>query len=327
MTTRANVLERVQIGKEATRGTAVAATKRMGGLSILPKPELDTLQPNLVGSKLGLATGGVQKEWTSATIEGDPTYSELAYLFASLITAPVSTIVAAGPAYKHVFTMADSDPDNPHTYTVEAGSATRALKFTHGLVNELDLKLSHKGIECKGAMIGQKLTDGIILTAAVPVLDPVALTASAVDLFIDTTGAGIGATQVTRNYAAEFSIKNRYGTVWPNLSSAASFADYVELRPNIGIKLKLEADTYGMGKLADLRAGNRLFTRMKVTGPVIAATAYTFQLDACVVLTGVTDYGDDDGVTVLGLEGMVAFDTAWAKGLEVSITNLLTAIS
>jgi hypothetical protein len=76
MTDRAAVKQIVQIGVEATKGTAVAATNRLPSISITPRPraEVDTFGP--MGEEFDTITA-LNREWTEAAVDGRATYTEL----------------------------------------------------------------------------------------------------------------------------------------------------------------------------------------------------------------------------------------------------------
>jgi len=162
MPERATIFQTTQIGVEATPGTAVAALKKLQGISIEPsiKADVKTFRPR--GTKFtGLAALG--KEWVEAKIEGLAAYNDLTWLFASLMSTPTPAQQGVTTAYKHTFEVKNNAADTVSTLSVEqgytAGPGGRAHKFDYGLVNELSLEFSRDEIGVSGSMIGRALTD------------------------------------------------------------------------------------------------------------------------------------------------------------------------
>lgn len=326
MTERATVLERVQIGVESTPGTAVAANHRLQAIELSPAIESEVSEQTQVGGKLATVVAK-NKEWSTAKVGGAAEFEELTYLLASLITDPTSAQQASTTAYKHTFTLGDSAADSPKSLTVETGSAQRAQKQAFARCNELALKFGRDGVDLSGSMIAQRIADGITLTSSPDVRPQVPMLGEGTDVFLDTTYGGLGSTQLTRNFKAELSIGGRYGPVWPNLSSATSFAELVELEPKAELALTVAADSTGMGALTTFRAGSRIFVRIENTGPNIATTYYyKFRADLCLLITGMEPFEDADGVYAIGYKTRVASHDD-GPGLKLELTNKLTDVA
>src|SRR5919109_3965922 len=135
MAERATIFQTVQIGVEATPGTAVAANKKLEALSIEPAAQVDIDKFRPMGNKFPTLTQ-IGKDWVEAGLSGVASYSDLTYVFSSLLVATTVSDLGGVPAAKSWTFDPDSDgPDTSKTYTVEHGDG-RADKFTYGLVNE-----------------------------------------------------------------------------------------------------------------------------------------------------------------------------------------------
>lgn len=164
MPERAQVFEGSQLGLEVTPGTAVAATKRLVGTTISPKIESQAKSVMPKGSRMN--TGAIpNKQWTSAAISQDPAlYTDISYVFAGLFGPPTITNPSSG-VYLHEWDPLNYTGLTPKTYTVENGGFVRARKFAYGLVTDVSMEGTREGVTLSGAMIGQKETIGITLSA------------------------------------------------------------------------------------------------------------------------------------------------------------------
>jgi hypothetical protein len=178
-------------------------------------------------------------------------------------------------------------------------------------------------------MIGQQLSDGITLTASPVAIAQIPILPKEFDIYLDATSAGLGTTKLTRVFSWELKIGNRFGTIWPVNSANASFAAHVEQEISASLKLKMEADTVGMGLLTQMRAGTPQFVRIKATSAQLAGTAIPFsaQFDLAVTPSETPkELADSDGVYALEWNLGLLHDSTWNKAIDVSVINKRTAI-
>lgn len=325
----ASIFQGIQVGVESTPGTAVAANKRLGSLSITPgaKVEMQKFRPQ--GRKF-MTIGVPGKEWVEAKIAGAMTYTDIVYLLSSVLkTATVTQIIpSTGLAYRWVFAPSSTGPDTVKTLTVEQGSSVRAHRFPYGLVTELSGKWSRKGVELSGSMIGQRIEDNVTITASPTEIALVPVLPTHVDVILADSAAGLDAgTPLSRALAVEWSIGDRYNPIWPLRSNQNSFAGHVESEPKLTAKLLVGADAEGMALLTTMRAGATKFLRIKSQGDLIeTGNYYLLQFDTAVKVSEPSEYKDEDGLFAIewSLDG--SDDATWGKALEVTAVNRLSAL-
>ena len=135
--------------------------------------------------------------------------------------AGTPTQQGATAAYKWTFTPAQSAEDTIKTFTVEQGSSVRAGRFAYGLVTQLGVKFDRSGVAVTGAMLGHAYEDGVTMTGTPAAIAVQPIQPTEVSVYMDTTGASIGTTKLTRVLRAEFEIGDRYSPLW-TLNSAAN---------------------------------------------------------------------------------------------------------
>jgi len=167
MAERMTSLQRSQIGKESTRGTAVAATQRLMSAKIIPNLEQVLEGHTPQGEKLE-SEQLLKAEWASGRIEGIPCYRELGVLLASALAKPVSSGAGAGAKNVHEFRFVNRAPADFQTYTYEYGQdGARAEEYAYMNVTDLELGFKRSGGEgsMSGTCLMRRIEDDITLTA------------------------------------------------------------------------------------------------------------------------------------------------------------------
>lgn len=326
MAERSMMFEGVQVGVEVTPGTGVAANKKLLATSFEVGPEVDitAFKPN--GYKYNTITS-LNTEWTEGSINGIMSYTDLTYLLSSLISA--DTPATVGTTGKEWVFVSDSDgPDAPVTFTIEQGSSVRAHKFTHGMVSGLTLSFSNDGCEVDGTIVGRALTDGITMTVTPTEVDIQPVTRPQVTLEVADTAAGLtAATVLTRGFAIDWSLTDRYSPILA-LNGLTDWDAYIEAEPTGEITLLMEADAAGMAYLTNMRTGATKFIRIVATGPVIGAGPATYKLtiDTACKVTDASEFQNDQDVVAMEWTFSFAHDVTWGKSFNISLINALASL-
>lgn len=326
MAERTTITQTTQVGVETVSGTEVDANKLFQALSITPGVKTDISQFRPKGGKY-MTAAALGKEWVEAKIEGQGCYNHLVYPLSSIFNYAAPVQQGATAAYKWTFTPGQTAEDTAKTFTVEDGSALRASLFTYGIVSELGIKFDRSSVDISGTMLGQALQDGITKTAGPSAIALQPILPTTMDVYLDTTSAGLGGTKLTRVLSGEFTISDKVGPLWTLNSAVNGFAATVEIEPKASLKLMVEADSAGMALLASLRAGTKGYYRVKAVGPQISGIYYyTLWIDVCGVPTDVGEFHDEDGVYAIEWTVTPVYDATWTKTMEIQVTNVLTAL-
>lgn len=331
MTDRATVNQQVQWAIEATAGTSVAADKTVRSMSI----DLDVAGDNILyrpGGHKYNALAIPNQEWTTWQItDGMPTYTEICYPLTAIFGSSTDT-TSGSTGQQRVFTITDTGSITQKTLTIEKGSSVRAHKIAYGILTDLTLTWSRKdGGKITGQGIGQRITDGITMTASPDDVALVPIAGKQLDFYIDSTGADIGTTKMLRAFSVEQSITGVYGPIWPINSANASFDGVVEMVPTTSVKIVLEADATGMAYLTQYRSGDLIFARLDATGASFEENTpditYSLKVDTALGIKTMSGLAaDEDGIAVVTLECEIVEDSTWGKAIQVtSVNDILTA--
>ncbi len=327
---RATVNQQVQLGPEATPGTSVPAGKLIEAFtwSWGIKPSVKTFRPT--GRKY-LSTAEELTEMTNGKISGDMDYNALMYVLNSICGKVTPALVAPSTsAYKSIFTPPLSGNANPQTYTLQQGDAVRADALAYLLFTGWGYKLNRKSeMSISGDFMGQAISDGISMTTNPTVVALSPMVGKQANVYLDTTSAGLGTTQLTNFLELDFAASNYFGPLWFVNRANPSYSSHVDLAPKNEVKLSLEADTQGMSLLAHMQQGDTVYVRVDAQGAVIDATNAInaeFTHDMACKVTNVSEFGDADGLFKIEWTLEVAEDAAWGNAQKLTLINTLSTL-
>jgi hypothetical protein len=327
---KAAIFQRIQLAKETTLGTAVTATKRLGSISVAPNPQVAINVPDIEGAKFPY-TAQLGREWSEFRIGGNPVYDELHYLFNSVFgdvtpTTPGTPGGALARVWDYGVTTAAAD--TPATYTLEQGAigGTDGMRYAGAAVTEVGLAITREGIELSGSGLAQAMTSPFTpTTAGVTELPQIPITPNSVDVFWDTTSAGLGTTKLLRLFRVELRLASRWSGIWPINSANASWEKLVEGRPEMSATIRVVTDTQGMSFYNTyMKQGTTGFLRVQALGGFIdtgSLNPYTLRWDQAAKVSGVGGFQIDQDLHMIEYTLGAVHDAGWTKSNAVRVTN------
>lgn len=331
MPDRYPVSEVVQVGIESVIGTAVAPTKQFAGLNI----ELDTALEYDEFGPMGQLTNTIvapRQEWSTGALSGFPTYTEIVYPLSNVFGAAVIT-TPTGATLRRLWSWnpSASTPWVPKTWTIRRGvPGDTAEEASYGLLSGLNMAFSRTAPPTIGGDLFARRLDyaAVLATTGVTVPTNVPMLPAEGNVYLDATGAGLGGTQLLRDFALEFSIADLFGPIWPINSSFTSFAAHGVQKPTIEAKLTLGNDTAGRALVTNMRAGTPVFVRYQATsGQMVEASApFKFTVDMALMCVAAPARGDQDGLlSTLDWTFRVVSDATWGSWIKIAVeTNQAT---
>lgn len=325
MPEKATVLQVTQLGVETSPGVGGTATKILPSVQWAISPEGQIEEYGGQGAKFG-SQAILAKEWNSGQLSGPLDYEQFIYLAAGIYAKVTPT--GAGAAKTWTMTPANRARDPLATYVLEHGDDLRAARTTSNYLTSLKVAWSRAGARVEGTSVGQQLVDGITLTAGATALPQKPVSPADVEFWLDDTSAALGTTKLLRVMAAEFEVADRIGLAWPGNKTVSGFAAGFELKPKLGLKLQLQADSQGMSFLDQARSrGLTRFLRWTFTGPTIAGSdSYLLRFDFAVHVRTLPAFKNGDGTYDVDVELAVVQDEAWGRAFEVTVVNTVSAL-
>jgi hypothetical protein len=324
MAGRASVNRVVQIGVESTPGTGVPANKSLPSLNLALTRVLETKQYRSQGFKPNTANQ-IIKDYGKGTVSGPLNYTEVVYALNSLVTGVIATPGGGTLARTHTFTPAAIGADAFKTFTIQEGDTTAARQMVNSVFSEFSVTTNLSTAEISGAILGTTPTT-VSLTGSPTAIDLLPVNIREIDLFMDTTFAGLGGTKVTDAEAVEFSITNKYALKWVLNTSNTSFKDIIEMPPTLTFSFTTEDNAQSRTLYDSLSTNPVKYMRLKATGPIIeAALPYYFQLDVGCNVTG-TAQEDVDGVWSYKYDCVPIYTSTFPGAWAVVVQNKITAL-
>jgi hypothetical protein len=324
MAGRSTVNRQVQVGVETTPGTAVAANKSLPSISLVITRTLETKEYRSQGFK-PVTARQIIKDYGSATMTGPLNYTEIVYSLNTLVTGVISTPATGVLSRDHTFTPAATGADAFKTLTIEEGDSTAATKMAHSLFTEFGMTTNLETAEVSGALVGRAPSTAT-LTASPTAIDLLPVNIREIDLYLDTTFAGLGTTKVTDALSAAFQVTNKQALKWVLNTAETSFKDTVETAPTLTFSWETEHNAQSRAFYDLISTNPTRYLRLKVTGPIIeGAITYKFQLDVgCQV--NATEQTDVDGTWGYRYDCIPIYTSTFPGAWAIQVTNKITAL-
>lgn len=313
-----------QIGIESSPGSAAVPTIQFNGLGVDLNTEIEFDEFSPTGQIVNTIVAP-RREWSSGELSGFPTYTELAYVFSNLFgAATVTTPSGATNTRRWTWTPDKALPWTPKTWTLRRGDSNTAEEANYLLLSGLGLVFSRvDSVEISGDLFAQRMnyaatlaSTGITSRTNVPILP------GEVDIYMDSTGASIGSTKLTRDFRYELTFSDFFSNIWPLNSSNTSFAAHSITKPDLQTMLQLGNDTVGRGLVSNMRAGSSLFVRCLATSGTQIETGgggfpYKLTIDSALKVMDSPSRGDHEGASILEWTMRNVYDSTWAKWLQI----------
>lgn len=321
-----------QMGREATPGTAVAATTVWRG--VFGGYEDDRTR-EIVSEDVGILAPSTRVYDTNLGVKiAMPatvmTYEQLPHILeAGVMTATPG----AGPGYARAYSYSlGQSPNAIKTYTLEMGNwlaLADLKKVPYCFVSEFTLSgKAGEAWEMEATWMGQQLVTLATFTAAIALPSVKEVVFPNTKLYIDASGGTIGTTQVTGVLMAA-KIKVKTGIVAVPVGDGNLYYSAIKYtRPEVTFVLTMELEqNTATSRVATERAiydamGTRLI-RLKNTG----TGNRDLQIDLAAKYTKVGAYNKEgDGNTTVDFEGYADYSAADALYFTTTVANAIAAM-
>lgn len=327
----------VQYGKESTRGTAVAATKKWTGQAIpVPSDTKLTFPKEEFGVRADERRASVQqREYGFTLASSDAIFQLLPMVFSAGLKGNVtaSEVTPAQGDYLWTFTPSYTASNAPDAFTVQLANDIQAYRVPYAMCSEIRLSGSinqsnePSPVKLEADFFGQFIEDATA-TAAIALPTPTGMNAHYSRLYLDTAWAGVGVTEIAaalRSWELTIMTGNK-----PVHTGGANnyFATHSEGIPTAMLTFTAEHNATTEALLALQQAATFRVARLKVTGPTIGSgTAHSFVFDLGGTFEEVNLIDSDDrgdNLSSFVLHGH--YDDTGAKTLACTVTTNSNAV-
>lgn len=314
---------KIQLGRETTAGTAVAATEiwrgAFGGL-------IDDREVVVVEEQVGVLVTAERSYTASYLGRWNAPATPLTFeQYPHILEAGIQTVSPTGTGpYVRTYTMPTGNTVNTiKTYTIEMVNAVVPADYremAYSFVEEFTVSGQAGGtLEMSANWIGRKLDTGTATNLSSLIAVEEALLARTL-LYIDASGGTLGTTQKT-GVLMGLNLRVRTGLVRvPVGDGQLYFAGHKFVRPEINLELTMELEDSSV--VATERAAFENQTvrliRLRTNG---SDSTRRIDHDLAVKWDSVDDYTNSDGNTTVTFRGHGVYSSTDSLAFAVTVTN------
>ena len=337
MSSGIKILETIQAGKESTKGTAVAATRRIiadGSYERIQEVSEFTDQNSGVFARVP-RQGVITKNASEIEITTPLDFQQILLPLLSGVKGAVTPVSGTGDE-TWTFLPSTSAPPALDAYTMEFAEVSpddnSNMEFAYGLTEEIEITASDDGLpELRWKMFGRSTTDTTMTPAlAVPSLAYAANPLWAVAM--NDSWATLGDTPILAQiYGFRWSYKNAvHPGFYLDNRTTLDFSTEEFGRPEIELELDVVHDpaaaAFVQTEEADKTSQNLRFVRCELVGGTVGLLNYTVTLDGAFyhAADSMQQRGSDrDGNITTRMHFVSSYDSTSSNQVQIEVINEL----
>lgn len=323
---------KIQLGRESTAGTAVAATTIWRGAFAMLE---DARNRVIVDEQVGLLVPAERSFDTSylarLAMPSTPlTFEQFPHILEAGVKTDTPTDNTGSYTYDYSFPTGTT-PNTIKTYTIEAFNAMADAdmqEMQYSFVEEFEISGSAgEAWEMSANWVGRQLTNSTPTSLSTLVAVNEALVAKT-KLYIDDSGGTIGSTQKTGVFMGG-SMTVTTGLVPVMVGDGNLYFSAVKpTKPEITFALTIELEEDGGTSLVDdLRtayaSNDTNLIRLEIDGP---DANHSIVIDMAAKYDNISSYENSDGNTTVTIEGHAVYSSTDSLYWECAVTNTLSAL-
>jgi hypothetical protein len=316
----ASHLRRVQLGKESTWGTAVAATVILGGVTDVKLRAVDDVEFVQDLGRMGPGASVIEtRQMAEGSIDMVASYEDLMYLLAGIFGISTS---GAGP-YVHTCSAPTTSASSPQKFTGEIGAPSNAYKVAGMLITKVTITGEAGGLVTATAeYFGQTIATVTLASLTDRAYEAIRMADLA--LFVDVAGGTMGSTAVPATLIS-FTLEIESGRHLKQFAGSTSPGDYGESRANVSLKTLLEFNSSAKAYFDALIAPGLVQRQVELkatSGSKIARFQVAGALDG-----GAEAWGDRDGNQTIDLTWRGYYNSTFGNYFKALLTNSVSTLA
>ena len=326
-------LRKIQLGRESTAGTAVAATTIWRGMGLLEDQREIKHVDEQIGVALPTTRAYVPKLGAQIAFDAiEATFQQLPHILEAGIRT--DTPASDGSGYVYEYAMPTTAVNTIKTYTIEGGDNQLAQEADYCFVESFKISgNAGEGVMMEATWRGRDVVDTTFTGAlSAPTLIPGDhIVFGGSTLAIDAVGGTLGATVIASTLLSfELDVTTGLKAKFTNLGKDFDFVYFDRGSFSATLKLVYEHNAAADAQRDLYEAATPRQLRLKFVGPALGTPGSTYttlglEIDAAGVYTAMP-YGDVDGNATVEAEMQIGYDMTAALGLTIRVINELSAI-
>ena len=275
------LFRKIQLGKEAVAGTAVAATSVFRGTGV-PEDQLELVYPpEHVGYAVPSTRSYIPSLLAGLELDAVPaTFEQLPYILEGGVkTVNTGAADGAGSGKIYSYDFPTTAANTIKTFTLEGGDDQQAEEMEYSFVQKLTLAgKGQEAVTMQANWLGRQMSLSTFTGALTPPTVVEALFGNA-KLYIDATAGTIGTT-LKSNTLLEFTLELVTGWMPRWTAAGALYFDravWTGTQMDAKLRIRFEHDATSVAEKAAWRAQNIRLLRLNVDGPTLTTAGTTYQ--------------------------------------------------
>lgn len=325
-------LRKIQLGREVTPGTIVAATTIWRGLGTIEDQREPVIPDEDVGFLSGVDRSYIAQIGGGLSLESvEATFEQIPHIFEMGIKTVTPTADGSGSGKIYTYDFPTTAANTIKTYTVEGGDNQQAevMEYTHA--SEFTLEGDGGGAwMISGELVGRQVANqNFTASVALPTVEDILFLKS--KLYIDAIG-GTWGTTLKSNTLLAASLNYKTGLL-PKFTAEGNlyFAFVQTTPPEVTLSITFEHDATATAEKDNWRNQTARLIRLISTGSAFqtAGTTYsnkTMAIDLAGKWTSFKAIGDRDGNDIIEAEFVSRYDPTAAKFGRIIVVNALASL-
>lgn len=326
------LLRKIQLGRESSAGTAVAATTVWGGMGTIE----DQREVKFVEEDIGYLSG-VDRTYTPKYLaaisfdEVEATFEQLPHVLEAGVKTVTPSQDGTGSGYIYSYDFPTTADNTIKTYTIEGGDDQQAEEMEYSFVESFSISgAAEEGVMVGADWLGRQVTD-VSFTGSQSRPTVKEILFGKAKLYIDAEGGTIGSTQITSSFL-EFVLNVKTG--WePRFTGDGNlyFTRHANVGPELTLDITFEHDSNAVTEKGNWRNETARQIRINIDGPALgtAGTTYTyktFRIDVAGKWENFEKIGDMDGNDILKGTFKPRYNSTASLFALILIVNELSAL-
>lgn len=327
-------LRRIQLGREATAGTIVAATTKWRGTGTIEDMRTMEFPAEDVGILPGTTRSYVPKLLAGLHIDQVPaTFEQVGHIFEMAIAGSTGGVQDGSGPYVYTYPFPSTAGNTVNSYTIEGGDNQEAEVMEYGHI--LNFNMSGTAGEAwmvdadiRGRQVAlQAFTSST--AATLPTVEECLV--SKTKVYIDSSTGAYGGTQVS-NTVLSASLKYITGLKAKYTADGNLYFSFLQTTPpEAEIAITFEHDATSAAEKVNWRAQTPRLIQLKCEGSTVAIAGSTYSRKTLIVNAAgkwskFAKIGERDGNDILEGTFKVAYDETAAKYGNIILVNSLVAL-
>lgn len=326
-------LRKLQLGREATAGTAVAATTIWRGMGTLKDARPVEKPPEDVGLLMPTTRAYIPKYEASLSMDSVPaTFQQLLHILEAGIQTATPAADGPGSDYIYTYLFPTSTVPTIKTYTIEGGDNQQAEEMEYAFVQSFSLSgNSGEGLMMSSEWVGRQIVNTTFTGAlSIPTVEEILF--QKLKLYIDDVGSGFGSTLIS-NTLLSVTLDYETGLIPKFTADGELYFSFVQsTAPNVTLKMTFEHNSDAVLEKTDFRNNTVRAVRLIAEGSAFGTPGTTYSnhtliVDVPGVYTEFSSLGETDGNDIYEVTLQVGYDGTLATAGQIVVVNELSAVS